>query len=141
MGGGLGYGLTVLAVSNPVTATVLGLCLLGWGLYELYDGGARAIYESGDRLVSGEGTAEDAELFGGLVGGIVGGAAGVRAGLAFKAPRSTGAALRRVGDLLGSVDDVLANPRLLNQLNPADLRLRLGGRIPEGWKVEALAAC
>ena len=49
-----------------------------------------------------------------------------------------GGAMRRVGDILESVDDVLANPRLLSNLNPADVRLRLTGGIPSGWRVEAL---
>jgi hypothetical protein len=49
------------------------------------------------------------------------------------------APIRKVGDLLNTVDDVMANPKLLSGLKrPQDLLLRLEGRVPDQWKVEAL---
>jgi hypothetical protein len=49
-----------------------------------------------------------------------------------------GGALRRVGDVLESVDDILANPNLLQGLKPSDVMFRLRGNVPQGWRIETL---
>jgi hypothetical protein len=48
-----------------------------------------------------------------------------------------GSSLIRVGERLTSLHDVLANPKLLKGLKPAQLRMLIG-RIPAGWRVETL---
>jgi RHS repeat-associated protein len=45
--------------------------------------------------------------------------------------------LRRVGDILESVDDIVANAELLRGLTPADVVARLG-RLPARWTVDTL---
>jgi hypothetical protein len=45
-------------------------------------------------------------------------------------------ALRRVGDLLETADDVVANPILLSGKSPADVQIALGKS--QGWRVESL---
>ena len=49
-----------------------------------------------------------------------------------------GTAIQRVGSVLNTVDDVVANPNLLRGLKPHDVTLRLQGKIPSGWKIESL---
>ncbi|WP_437544792.1 RHS repeat-associated core domain-containing protein [Sorangium sp. So ce367] len=49
------------------------------------------------------------------------------------------ASMRRVGEVLDTVDDVMANPNLLDGMKPQDLMLRLGGKPPGNWRVEKLA--
>ena len=45
--------------------------------------------------------------------------------------------LRRVGDILESVDDIVANPELIRGLTPTDVVARLG-RLPARWTVGTL---
>lgn len=58
---------------------------------------------------------------------------GMRFGVAAEAP---GTALRRVGTQLGSVDDVMANPKLLQGMSPAQVQSVIG-KTP-AWEVGTL---
>ena len=55
-----------------------------------------------------------------------------------KPGKATVGAQRRVGDFLESVDDIMANPKLLKGLNPADVQKKLSGKIPGDWAVTSL---
>ena len=55
-----------------------------------------------------------------------------------KPEKATVGAQRRVGDFLESVDDIMANPKLLKGLNPADVQKKLSGKIPGDWAVTSL---
>jgi hypothetical protein len=52
-------------------------------------------------------------------------------------PQAGTQALRGVGAVLESVDDVLSNPNLLKGLEPGDLLVRLR-QLPKGWHIETL---
>ena len=69
-GAGISYGLGAISVACPPCAIGIGGGLLIYGAYKLYDGGARAIWEAGNRIYEGTGTAADFELIGNVGGGL-----------------------------------------------------------------------
>lgn len=73
---GTAYVLGGIAAFCAPCAIGLGLGLLAKGVYELVNGGAAALVESGGRIWDGEGTPEDWQAFGGVVGAIAGGRLG-----------------------------------------------------------------
>jgi hypothetical protein len=52
---------------------------------------------------------------------------------------SEGRSIHHAGEKLETIDDVLANPRLVDRLTPDDLMARLNGKAPDGWRIEKLA--
>jgi RHS repeat-associated protein len=72
----ISYGIGAIAgVLGAPVAIAIGVGLAGYGLYQLANGGAEALKQSGQRLIRNEGTADDYYALGSIAGGIVSGAA------------------------------------------------------------------
>ncbi len=89
-GYGAGYALGALTAACPVCGLAVGVGLLAWTAYDLYNGGARGIVDTGARILDGTATDEDYFKAGASIGALVGGAEGMSDGLLDGAAEATG---------------------------------------------------
>jgi RHS repeat-associated protein len=96
---GIAYSLGALSVVCLPCAIGIGVALVAGAVYSLVDGGAESLYDSGNRIVHGNGTAGDFFSASSAVGSLAGGGVAGRAyssgrsrALAFFPSRATGAA-------------------------------------------------
>ncbi|QSQ22933.1 VCBS repeat-containing protein [Pyxidicoccus parkwayensis] len=73
MGMGTAYALGALSAVCPPCAVAAGVGLLAYGVYGLVNGGAKALWDSGERIVQGRGTASDFFGVGAAIGGLASG--------------------------------------------------------------------
>ncbi|MFY2560891.1 RHS repeat-associated core domain-containing protein [Corallococcus terminator] len=73
MGVGAAYALGAIAAICVPCAVVGGLGMAAVGAYQLVNGGAKALWDSGERIYNGQGTASDYFGVGAVVGGVASG--------------------------------------------------------------------
>ena len=137
---GLGTGIAIRgglyvigAVFGGPVATVFGVGLLVYGLYELSTGGAEALVKAGTRIASGEGTAQDYETAGVVLGGIIGGVRGRgRTTNATLEPQPAGPFKNRSGNLEGAAKAARNQPHGPN----TTLKRRLPNTLSEELAME-----
>ena len=130
------YALGVLSAVCLPCAVGVGVGLLAYGAYQLASGGAKALWDSGERIVEGRGTAKDYFGVGAVVGGV---ASGRLAKPAFQTGQAHGAwAVATARSAMGRVMGVGSGsgPWVYDATN-----VRPGGAVAQSREGSCVSAC